>query len=323
MKVVSIINYKGGVGKTTLTANLGAYAAMRGYRVLLIDLDPQTQLTFSFVDVETWKAKYKEKKTLKRYFDSCIDSKGESVKLSSLVIPQKCCRNLGLISSNLELTDMDMLLAGSCGASSTYLLAGNSLRMYNYLNNGMEELMDQFDLVLIDCPPNCNAMVRNAIIASDYYLIPARMDYLSSLGIENLERNVLHFLSEYNEDFVKARPDLKYKTVKIKALGVVPMMVDFAFGKMLTLHREYMEKLSREGRLKLKDNSIPKTYHVFPYLRYNATVFSSSSVEKGPVVLTEKKYSDKLYEKTALYKVVHDLYGIGEEFLVNVKLQGK
>ncbi len=55
MQIVSVINYKGGVGKTTLTANLGAYAASKGKRVLLIDADPQTQLTFNFISVEDWK----------------------------------------------------------------------------------------------------------------------------------------------------------------------------------------------------------------------------------------------------------------------------
>ncbi len=54
MEIVSIINYKGGVGKTTITANLAAELAWRGYEVLLIDMDPQASLTFSFFTVEFW-----------------------------------------------------------------------------------------------------------------------------------------------------------------------------------------------------------------------------------------------------------------------------
>ena len=226
MKVVSIINYKGGVGKTTLTANLGAYAAMKGYRVLLIDLDPQTHLTFSFMTQEHWRDNCKDKKTLKNYFDSLIDDSREPVKMGSLVVPLELpqCRKLGLICSNLEMTDMDMKLASKCNGTDYSLLSGNSLRMFNYLRTGISELGAEYDLVLIDCPPNCNASVRNALVASDSYLIPARLDYLSSLGIENLTRSILKFLNDYRE-FKDARPDLKYESVNLKLLGVVPMMV--------------------------------------------------------------------------------------------------
>ena len=55
MKVVSIINYKGGVGKTTITSNIAAGLANKGYKVLAIDLDPQSNLTFSFLDIDDWK----------------------------------------------------------------------------------------------------------------------------------------------------------------------------------------------------------------------------------------------------------------------------
>ena len=67
MKIVSVINYKGGVGKTTLTANLGAYAASKGKRVLMIDLDPQSSLTFSFMTPDSWRDKYFENRTMKNF----------------------------------------------------------------------------------------------------------------------------------------------------------------------------------------------------------------------------------------------------------------
>ena len=303
MKVVSVINYKGGVGKTTLTANLGAYVAMRGYRVLLIDLDPQTHLTFSFISHEEWRDKYKSTTTLKNYFYSLIEPKGNAVYLSSLVIPLRLerCKNIGLISSSLELTDLDMDLVGSCGTGTDSLIAGAKLRMYNYLYTGLLRMRSDYDLVLIDCPPNCNASVRNALVASDYYLIPARMDYLSSLGISNLTVSMLRFFSEYNE-YVKKRPDLKYEEVRIKPLGVVPMMVGFTGLNMLTAHKWYMKELKDAG------------YNVFPYLRESQKNFSVERVEEGPVVLTPDEVT-KGTKQSPISRILQDLYAIGDEFL--------
>ncbi len=304
MKVVSVINYKGGVGKTTLTANLGAYAAMRGLRVLMIDLDPQTHLTFSFMAEEDWQRRYKDSKTLKKYFDSVIYPDRETVPLSSLAVrlSLRGCARIDIIPSSLELTNLDTNLAGSCGTGEMSVIAGSKLRMYNHLRRGLDSLGDEYDLALIDCPPNCNASVRNALVASDYYLVPSRMDYLSCLGVENLERSVRSFREEY-ADLRVSYPRFDYGGLRVKMLGIVPMMVAFTAGKMLKAHKEQMEKLSSEG------------YHIFPYLRDNAKTFSASRVEGGPVVLTPERYLSKVYAKSALNKVVQDFYDIGNEFL--------
>ena len=70
MRVVSVINYKGGVGKTTLTANIGAALAFTGRKILLIDLDPQTSLTFSFYRPEEWESQLAETRTIKRWYET-------------------------------------------------------------------------------------------------------------------------------------------------------------------------------------------------------------------------------------------------------------
>ena len=304
MKVVSVINYKGGVGKTTLTANLGAYAAMKGLRVLMIDLDPQTHLTFSFMTQDEWRTRYKDTKTLKNYFDSVLYPDRPTIPLSSLVIRLmfRECARLDIIASNLALTNLDMNLAGTCGTGEMSIISGSKLRMYNSLNRGLDELKSEYDLVLIDCPPNCNASVRNALVASDYYLVPARMDYLSCLGIDNLERSVKEFAKEY-ASIRRDCPNSVYGELRVTMLGVVPMMVGFAGANMLTAHKECMKELEGEG------------YRIFPYLRESLKTFSVDRVNEGPVVQTPEQYLVKGYKKAPLYNVVHDLYAIGDEFL--------
>ncbi|WP_410171835.1 ParA family protein [Amycolatopsis heterodermiae] len=84
MRIVAVMNYKGGVGKTTLTANLGAVAAARGLRVLLIDLDPQTNLTFSFFTVDDWHHRLKDSRTIRQWYDS--EMPGRDISLADLVV---------------------------------------------------------------------------------------------------------------------------------------------------------------------------------------------------------------------------------------------
>src|SRR5688572_17202163 len=79
MQVVSIINYKGGVGKTSLTANLAGELAFRGYNVLMIDMDPQASLTFSFVKPDYWEKVLAPNRTVKAWYDAQSSSNASSL----------------------------------------------------------------------------------------------------------------------------------------------------------------------------------------------------------------------------------------------------
>ena len=112
MKIVSVINYKGGVGKTTLTANLAGELASRDYKVLMIDLDPQASLTFSFIKPDEWKNDLAPNKTIKNWFKPSKNDK--KLKFKDLIFSPKSVKphlngngKLHLISSHLELINVD------------------------------------------------------------------------------------------------------------------------------------------------------------------------------------------------------------------------
>ena len=307
MKVVSVINYKGGVGKTTLAANLGAYAASRGRRVLMIDLDPQTQLTFSFMTPDVWREKYADDKTLKDYFAAVTRGDFVLPDMKRYLIPMNNWdtlklgdEKLDLISSHLELINIDVELASMIVVSNQDILASSSLRAVSYLRNSLSDLQDDYDIALIDCPPNFGVTVKNAIFASDYYIVPAKLDYLSMLGIENLERNVNTFRMDCRK-YMDMRQEAQYQPLSLSLLGIVPMMVNIMKGdEPIAAQQEYMKAMQNEG------------YYMFRYVRNNGSVFGSAPKDGVPAVLTRPKFN------LAAKRIVRELQELGEEFLSKI-----
>lgn len=204
MKTISVINYKGGVGKTTITANLGAELAFRGKRVLAIDLDPQASLTFSFFSVDEWRGNFEASKTIKNWYDAFID-KDTDLNLRSLIVQPARAKTstkgrLDLVCSHLALINVDLELATRLIGGTERDLRNNYLRVHSRLRQGLESLdADQYDFVLIDCPPNFNIVTKTAIAASEYLLVPTKPDYLSTLGIEQLDKHVEEMVKTYNK----------------------------------------------------------------------------------------------------------------------------
>ncbi len=119
MHIISVINYKGGVGKTSATANLAGELAYRGHNVLLIDLDPQASLTFSFIKPEVWKANFEKSGTIKNWFDSM--EKGNPISLNDLIYSLEILEDKGkldLIPSHLGLINVDIELATGLGGAT-------------------------------------------------------------------------------------------------------------------------------------------------------------------------------------------------------------
>ena len=279
MTVISIINYKGGVGKTTLTANLAAELAWRGHKVLLIDLDPQTNLTFSLVTPDEWERRLAPDKTIKSWFESI--NQGTAIPLSSLIHrPQKVAQRLTgrgvlhLIPSHLGLINVDLELATELGGASLEQAKRNFFKVHRRLSAGVTELEEaDYDLIIIDCPPNFNIVTRNAIVASDYIMIPAKPDYLSTLGIHYLKGNVEKLLADFNE-FARLGGLPSIKEINPEILGVVFTMVSFYGGQPISAMRPYIRGVKQLG--------IPVFDSV---IRENKTIFADAPQYGIPVIL--------------------------------------
>lgn len=278
LKVVSVINYKGGVGKTTITSNIAAYAASQGKRVLMIDLDPQTNLTFSFMSSKEWEDSYAKNKTLKNFFRPIINGSSKRISLGSLVIPLEVQGlKMGLVSSHLELIDIDTDLAACLGGANINIMNRNFLRVHSHLREGLSKLKNDYDLILIDCPPNFNTVVKNAITASDYYLVPAKMDYLSTLGIEQLHRNTTKYVKSYNEYVAQVgEGEDEFSPISPNMLGVVPTMLTVFNEAPIQANQHYLDQVQSKG------------YYLFPWTRHNNTFYAYAPENGIPVILSQQ-----------------------------------
>ena len=283
MRIISVINYKGGVGKTTLTSNLAAELAYRGKKVLMIDLDPQASLTFSFLKPDEWQTNVATDKTIRNWFikrhraENFLDLIVEPGEAKPLI--EKNGGVLHLLSSHLDLINVDLKLATGLAGSNLQQAKHNFIATHSRLTEGIRMIpVGMYDIVLIDCPPNFNIVTKNAIVASEKILIPAKPDYLSTLGIHYLTTNLNKLVKEFNEycDVDDDANDLPEK-INPQIMGVVFTMVQYYGGAPISSLRPYINQIADQG--------IPVFTH---QVRENKTAYADAGQYGVPVVLNKK-----------------------------------
>jgi chromosome partitioning protein len=169
--VLSSINLKGGVGKTTISVNFAAYCGSAGLRTLLIDLDPQTNATFSTMGVEAWQEHAAAHGTIADLLGARSHTSAEGkVKTASDVIYKGVFQNVDLLPSHVDLYTVDLDLGGSIARERK-------------LEKALKPIEDNYDVIICDCPPNLTLPTQNAIAISTHFVVPVSLDFLSALGI--------------------------------------------------------------------------------------------------------------------------------------------
>lgn len=198
--VLSFINYKGGVGKTTSAYHVACSLAQhRRQRVLMIDIDPQTNLTFLCASIQQWERKKDSVGTIRTLYERFTARRAMDVRQviwnNAVTIGRNPIRNLDLIACDIELLGEDLSRDGEFGNTfpTIQALRENAqlyMRERSFLKTVITEVGDQYDWVIIDCPPNLYLMTQNALHASDYYVVTAIPDHLSTVGLNILTRKV-------------------------------------------------------------------------------------------------------------------------------------
>ena len=191
--IVSFINFKGGVGKTTLCVETAASLSGRfGTRVLLIDLDPQTNATLSLMREDEWETHSSTNGTLRDFFAACYE--GRPFDLSTIRVQYEkhyLGKNLHFLPSHLELFGMDLQLATKFGHGD--------IQAKVFLKKAIEELSSEYDFIFIDCPPNIYLATQNGLFASDHYVVVALAEYLSTLGLAHIQKSITGIFEQANQ----------------------------------------------------------------------------------------------------------------------------
>jgi chromosome partitioning protein len=204
MLVVSLTNLKGGVGKTTMTINLAAGLQRVGKKVLLFDADPQASLSEALGIVE------EPERNL--FTELSKEIKGESGNLQEIIVQTRS--GLSIVPSSIELAGAELELVSTYGREQVFTWM-------------LERIIDQYDFIFIDCPPSIGMLTVNALVASDYVLMPMQAEFLPLKGL----RSFMHHFKT-----------IKRLNKKLEILGFVLTKYD----ERKTMNRQILQVLEQE-----------------------------------------------------------------------------
>jgi chromosome partitioning protein len=232
-KIIALFNQAGGVGKTTLTMNLGYHLARRNHSLLLIDIDPQASLT-SFMGLDPYELEH-------TIADALLHD--APLPITSDI------HGMDLVPSNILLSAAEVQLHSAIAREWR-------------LKNALESVADQYDTILIDCPPTLGIFSILSLVAATHVVVPIQTHYKAFLGVELLLDSIRQVRDRINRNLAIA--------------GVIPMMHE---------SRTSQGKIVLDGIQQQLGGIVP----ILPAIP-RAIAFADASMEKQPLALYEAKH---------------------------------
>ncbi|MBW4508116.1 MAG: ParA family protein [Scytonematopsis contorta HA4267-MV1] len=220
--VIATANMKGGVGKTTLTVNLATCLAKYfSKRVLVLDLDTQISATLCLMSPVDFAKRRKQRRTFRYLIDEIINpEQGEKLTIQEIIQSQICnLSGLNLLPGDIDLYD-EFVISELLHQQALHLGENDFETIWNrfervLLNKILEPVRDNYDFILLDCAPGYNLLTRSALACADYYILPAKPEPLSIVGIQLLERRIAQLKDSHEME----------AQINIEMLGIVFTML--------------------------------------------------------------------------------------------------
>lgn len=301
--IISMINWKGGVGKTTLTLHLAAGLAHYGKRILMVDLDPQCNLSFLALGVDRYVSEVynKSRVTLKSLFDCYFANRsiGATDLIQSNLVrtsPKDFFPNLDIILSHQDLVLLDLQLAKTQKAGRDHKETTRfEIEKIAILDKILNEIRNDYDYILLDCPPNVNLVTQNAFFTSDYYLVPAIPDFLSTTGISLID----NFMQDFNRGFKDLCDYVGAKYKETLFGGIIFNMVDEYGGIPKETHQETISLIKGQFPAKVFNNYLTDGDGISAASSINIPVFAYRDLPRAN--------QNGAKQSKYLYKIVDEL----------------
>ena len=296
--VISFINLKGGVGKTTCCANIAGELARENRKVLVIDADPQANISTLLMGVTRYHNKFNPNHqssdsyidTIYQIFLDAMEENEENKKFKfEKAIIKSVVRKTVQGNETQPLTHLDLLPA-------THHLMQLEQKIVNYvrsrfaiLDRFISQIKDEYDFVLIDCPPNIYTTTHNSLYASDYYIVPTIPDYLSISGFPLLI-NSLNKTSDIKKE---------EKNKRVHLAGILVNLMD----TRINVHKEGLESIKKILRYFRQNEIVDEKAVVFQSIITNKVDIKNATGNHLPVCV-DKPRSNSTAEYMKLCKEI-------------------